>query len=181
MSAVPVSSCVLAPAHYAPSSYELDRNQAAIESLRRAGYSDGFEPGCALGELTAQLARVCDRLLATDAAAPALQQARRRCAAFNHVVIQCVDLSAYQPAGPFDLIVLNEIGCFHRPAELIRIGMALAAALASGGELMAVHGIDRHDALHGDAVHSLLGRHLPLEWSKGMRHDGFRIDHWVRA
>jgi protein-L-isoaspartate O-methyltransferase len=181
MSAVPASSTVLTTSPYFVSSYERDRNQAAIESLRSAAYAQGFEPGCALGELTVQLARVCDRLLATDAAGSALQQARRRCAAFKNVDIRCVDLSAYQPAGPFDLIVLNEIGCFYRPAELIRIGVALADTLASGGELMAVHGLERHHALHGDAVHSLLGRHLPLEWADGFRHGGFRIDHWVRV
>jgi protein-L-isoaspartate O-methyltransferase len=163
------------------SSYERDRNQAAIESLGSTAYESGFEPGCALGELTAQLARICDRLLATDVAASAVQLARRRCAAFKNVAIQCTDVSAYQPPGPFDLIVFNEIGCSYRPAELIRISIALAATLASGGELMAVHGLDRHHALHGDAVHSLLGRHLPLEWAAGMRHGGFRIDHWVRV
>ncbi len=132
--------------------------------------------------MTVQLARVCERILATDVALSAVQQARRRCAAFKNIAIRRADLAAEQPRGPFDLIVLSEIGAGFRPTDLIRIGRSLADALSTGGELMAVHRLAKgRQGLHGDAVHSLLGQHLPLEWAGGLRDAGFRIDHWVRV
>jgi protein-L-isoaspartate O-methyltransferase len=171
------------PWHFASAAYERDRYQSTIEALTRGAYGPAFEPGCAVGELTAQLARVCERVLATDVAPTAVQRARHRCAAFKNVSVLCSDLAAEQPAGPYDLVVLSEIGYYFGPAQLLRIGRALASTLAPGGELVAVHwlGCSADHALHGDAVHDLLGRHLPLEWAQGGRHDGFRIDNWIRA
>jgi trans-aconitate methyltransferase len=124
--------CNFAPSEY---EYERDRCQATTAALMRRRYAEAFEPGCSSGELTAQLARFCVHITATDAAPSAVARARQRC-----------------------------------------------AQLVQGGELVAVHwlGGGHGDRLHADAVHSLLLGNLSLQWVKGERRSGFRIDSWMR-
>ena len=50
--------------------------RSASRCSRRERYASAFEPGCSIGVLTAQLAPRCDRLLACDVAAAAVESAR---------------------------------------------------------------------------------------------------------
>jgi hypothetical protein len=86
------------------------------------------------------------------------------------------------PKGPFDLIVMSEVGYYFEPSMLVSIAIATAAQLEAGGEFIAVHWLGHSDdhVLGGDAVHGVLADHLPLEWIKGRRHIGYRIDTWKR-
>jgi protein-L-isoaspartate O-methyltransferase len=171
------------PWNMAGSECERDRYQATMGALLRGSYKSAFEPGCSGGELTVQLARVCEHVTATDIAPSAVAFAQRRCAHFANVDISCADLAASRPKGPFDLILMSAIGYFFTPSQLIAIAKAAAAELVCGGEFVAVHRLagGSDQVLHGDAVHSLLSAHLPLEWIKGDRDARFRIDTWVRA
>eukprot|EP01133_Synstelium_polycarpum_P020119 gene20119-24126_t len=49
-----------------------------LASLPQRRYRHAYEPGCGNGELTVELARRCDRVLAADLSAEALRLARQR-------------------------------------------------------------------------------------------------------
>jgi protein-L-isoaspartate O-methyltransferase len=171
------------PWDFSTSAYERSRYQATIASLTRASYRRAFEPACSVGELTARLAPLCREVIATDIARSAVLRARRRCAAFANVRVSHADLARGSPPGPFDLIVFSEVGYYFERSTLLAIAAELEARLDRGGELVAVHwlGHSPDHVLHGDTVHDLLAGCLSLEWLKGGRHEGFRIDTWGRA
>jgi len=58
----------------------------------------------------------------------------------------------------------------------------LESKLECRGEFVAVHwlGDSADHVLHGDTVHELLRTGLSIEWVRGARHPGFRIDTWKR-
>jgi protein-L-isoaspartate O-methyltransferase len=129
------------------------------------------------------LAQRCDRIVATDVAPSAVALARRRCSSLGNAEIYQADLANGPPMGPFDLIVMSEVGYYFEPRMLATIAIATAAQLEAGGEFLAVHwlGHSSDHLLHGDSVHRILADHLPLEWTKGQRRPGYVIDTWKRS
>jgi SAM-dependent methyltransferase len=160
--------------------YERFRHQSTIGALSRKAYAHAFEPGCSTGELTAQLARVCDWVSATDVSQAAVARARARCSHWRNVDIQCADVRTHLPAKPVDLIVFSEMGQYLSAPELVRVARSLASRMVYGGEFVAVHWLNREPdhILHADAVHCQLLANLPMRWLKGERHAGLRIDSW---
>jgi cyclopropane fatty-acyl-phospholipid synthase-like methyltransferase len=171
------------PWGFATRQYERDRYRTILDALLRPCYANAYEPGCSIGELTVQLAPRCSHLTALDIAPSAVERARRRCAQQPHVEIHCEDVITHPRPGPFDLIILSELGYYFEPEELGSLALVLSDALDPGGELVAAHWLGRSEdhVLHGDAVHATLYSHLPLRWIKGARYGGFRIDSWRRA
>jgi len=170
------------PWNFASSAYEQNRYAMTLQALARHRYRRAFEPGCSIGALTAQLAPLCEELVATDVSPTALARAQERCAEFNHVRFVEAGLESAEPAGPFDLIVLSEIGYYFTPIALTLIAQRLASSLEADGELIAVHwlGHSKDHVLHGDEVHHTLMQCLPLKRRKSERYEGFRLDAWVR-
>jgi predicted TPR repeat methyltransferase len=170
------------PWQFANSAYELNRYRVLLKSLTRTRYSRAFEPGCSIGVFTAKLAGRCDFVLATDVSPRALDLAKQRCGNYVNVAFEQSDLADDVPGGPFDLIVLSEIGYYFSPQLLERVAAALSTTLAPGGELIAAHRLDdsADHVLHGDAVHATLLRALPLRHATSARHPGFRLDGWLR-
>jgi SAM-dependent methyltransferase len=171
------------PWRFATSIYERERYEITLKALTRDSYTNAFEPGCSIGELTARLAPRCRRLLATDVSPTAVEQARRRCAEYDNVRIECGDLRTASLKTPLDLIVLSEVAYYFQVEQLEAIANRLAAALGVGGTLLAVHwlGESVDHILHGDEVHEALLRALPLQHVTAQRHPGFRMDRWVRG
>lgn len=167
---------------FATSSYERERYAITMESLTRGHYWNAFEPGCSIGELTARLAVRCGRVFATDVSATAVETARRRCAGLTNVRVECDDLRTVALDAPFDLIVLSEVAYYFEATQLESIAARLADALCPGGSLLAVHWLGESDdhILHGDEVHSILLRALPLQHVAAKRYPGFRLDTWMR-
>jgi SAM-dependent methyltransferase len=163
-----------------PNEYDRYRYQSTMGALSRKCYAHAYEPGCASGELTSLLARVCDRVTAADISQAAVLRARMRCAHWKNVDIHCADVRTQPIPDPVDLIVFSELGHYFGAPELVRIACSLAGRLVKDGEFVAVHwlsGSDDH-VLHADAVHCQLLAHLPLQWLSGERHGGLRIDTW---
>ncbi len=162
--------------------YERARNQAAIAALSRASYGRAFQPGCSEGELTAQLARRCVQVVATDCLPHFVARTQERCARFLNVEVRRESLAKDLPPGSFDLIVLCDFGCHFRPTPFVQLVMKMARRLQLGGEILAVHALvpDENRLLYGDAIHYLLGANLPLECIHSERHDEFRVDLWKR-
>jgi SAM-dependent methyltransferase len=135
------------PWNFSRSEYERGRYRATLDALLRRSYRRAFEPGCSIGELTAQIARRCDRVVATDVAPSAVALANERCRKLGNVDVYQADLANGPPPGPFDLIVMSEVGYYFEPRMLVAI--ATAAQLQAGGEFVAVHWLGHSD----DHVH----------------------------
>jgi SAM-dependent methyltransferase len=170
------------PWSFAENAYELGRYRTILDSLARRAYETVYEPGCAVGVLTQRLASIAGRVIATDFAPSAVEQALQRCAGQPNVEITCADVVTFVPAGVPDLIVFSEIGYYFSLADLSRLASRLARCLACGGEFVAVHwlGDSEDHMLHGDQVHEVLRESLQLIPRRSDRHPGFRLDSWLK-
>ena len=68
--------------------YESRKRSLTLALLPRPRYRNAFEPGCANGELTLELAKRCDMLLAADLHERAVELARERAAGITHVRVE---------------------------------------------------------------------------------------------
>jgi trans-aconitate methyltransferase len=170
------------PWGFRTAAYERDKYETTIAALSKERYRRAFEPGCSVGELTARLAARCDAVRATDFSPSAVMEARSYCKALPNVTVDEADIAKDTTKGPFDLIVFSEIGYYFPKRQLSGIARRLAAELERDGEFVAVHwlGLSDDHEMHGDEVHSVLAAALPLEWIKGERRPGFRLDIWMR-
>lgn len=171
------------PWDFATSSYELGRYETLLNSLSATKYGCVYEPGCSVGVLTQHLAKIAGRVIATDFAPSAVEQAKARCAGLHNVEIEVGDVSRYRLVAAPDLIVFSEIGYYFPASELRHVANFLAEQLASQGELLAAHWLGRSNdhVLHGHAVHEQLLAVLPLTWVHGSCHEEFRIDCWRKV
>lgn len=138
--------------------YDARKHALTAGVLPGRRYKSGFEPGCSTGRLTALLAERCDRLLASDAVHAAAKSAAERVAALDHVTVGTAQMPHEWPQGPFDLVVLSELGYYFDRAGLTDLLDRAVASLDRGGDLVAVHWrwpVEEH-ALTGDEVHAAL-------------------------
>lgn len=145
--------------------YEQRKRALTLAALPSWRYAHAFEPGCSLGVLTADLAARCDRLLATDTSERAVALARARLAGHPGVRVERLAVPHEWPeTGPFDLIVLSEIGYYLDDADLSGLVGRTAASLTADGVVLACHW--RHSVadypVPGDAVHERLRSHPGL-------------------
>lgn len=119
--------------------YEARKRAVLLASLARSHYRNAYEPGCGAAELTAALAPRCLRLLASDFSERAVEGARQRTAALPQVRVERHVLPQSWPhdAGPFDLIVLSEVGYFLDGKAWAEVARACAGSLTDDGELVA--------------------------------------------
>jgi len=174
------------PWNLAGSPYEQRRYDLTMAMLPAQRYRRVFEPGCAVGELTARLAARCDAVIAMDSSAWAVARARERCAGLAHVQIVVGEVPATWPAGAFDLVMLSELGYYFTREELGALVARSVAALAPGGTLVAVHwrGHSSDHLLHGDVVHAVARRvaaRHDLRAVASYREAAFRADVWTRS
>ncbi len=135
--------------------YEKRKRAITMASLPRERYASVLEVGCSTGLLTVELAARADRVLAIDIADYAVQAATARTAGLHGVTVQRGDVARGVPAGPFDLVVLSEVG-YYLDAETLALRLRdLVASLAPDGELLLCHW--RHEVadypLTGGQVH----------------------------
>ena len=177
------------PWGFATSAYELGRYEATMRALTHRRYERAFEPGCAIGVLTARLAEICGHVDAMDISETAVERTRERCKNLPNVDTTCGALPGFIPAGNFDLVVLSEVGYYFEEAVLRRMAQQLADRICTSGVLLAAHwlGTSKDHLLKGDRVHEILGSLHGLELEVSERHEalgaeeaGFRLDRWVR-
>jgi LmbE family N-acetylglucosaminyl deacetylase/SAM-dependent methyltransferase len=159
--------------------YEQRKRAMLLAALTRPRFRRAFEPGCATGLLTAQLAQRCDEVVAWDIVTSAVEQTAARVADFDNVTIAQGAVPDDWPDGDFDLIVLSEVGYYCTdPNALAR---RVARSLTEDGVLVACHW--RHEAaMHpqtAEAVHSALGagQHLLVDHVE----DDFLLQVWSRG
>ena len=105
-------------------------------------YRHAFEPGCSIGVLTALLSQRCLRVTATDVAAAALDSAHlrlREAGERDRVTLLQGSLDEPWPAGPFDLLVLSEVGYYLTPEALRDVLDRESPGLAAGATVLAAH------------------------------------------
>jgi SAM-dependent methyltransferase len=118
--------------------YEQRKYAVTTAVLPRARYADALEVGCSVGELTAALADRCDRLVAWDVSATAVERARARTAGLPGVRIEQRAMPGDR-LPPSDLLVLSEVLYYLGADDLAAVLAQLPDAVAPGGTLVAVH------------------------------------------
>ncbi|WP_375575015.1 class I SAM-dependent DNA methyltransferase [Paracidovorax oryzae] len=163
--------------------YEARKRRMLLAALPHERYARAFEPGCATGVLTADLAPRCGRLLATDGAARALSVAGHRLGPHPHVTLRRMWVPDEWPEGAFDLIVLSEFVYYLAPAAIDRLAQRVRASLAPDGVVAACHWRRPIEgcALGGDAAHARLENAMALHRVVETTDADFRLGVWTAA
>ena len=160
--------------------YEARKRDLTLACLTAARYANGYEPGCANGELSAALAARCDRLLISDGSPAAIVAARERLCHLPHVEVRQAWLPGQWPEDRFDLIVISEWAYYLGTDDLDTLVLKIEASMAPGGTLVACHwrrpiaGCE----LDGEAVNRRLGNQLGWPRLLGLADADFRLDVW---
>lgn len=162
--------------------YEQRKRAITLAALPRPRYRSVFEPGCANGELSAELAVRCDRLLCCDTAAAAVALARTRLGLFAHAEVRQARLPGDWPTEQFDLIVLSEIGYYLDADDLKRLIQQATQSLTADGQLLACHWRPPIEGcpLNARQVHDLLHEHLHLPRLVLHQEADFILELWSR-
>ncbi|WP_306208798.1 SAM-dependent methyltransferase [Actinoplanes sp. RD1] len=163
--------------------YDARKHALTAAALPRRRYRSGFEPGCSTGMLTARLAERCDRLLAVDAVPAAAATAASRVGDLGNVTVGTARMPDDWPEGPFDLVVLSELGYYFDHETLGSLAGSAVRSLEPGGDLVAVHWrwpVEEH-TLTGDDVHAVLNAVPSL--ARLARHEeaDFLLEVWTRT
>ncbi len=164
--------------------YEERKRMLTLAVLGRQRYRNGLEIGCATGRLTQALAERVDRLTALDISEAALRVASRRrfpgSGRSGTVRWKLGGAPEEIPAGPFDLIVMSEVGYFLSPRSLLATMRRVRGSLASGGEIVLVDWTHptRDIPLNGELVHRQAISVFDLPHRVAYRDADCRIDVW---
>ncbi|HLI75450.1 MAG TPA: SAM-dependent methyltransferase [Acidobacteriaceae bacterium] len=162
--------------------YEQNRFATIVAALSGKRYRRAFEPGCSIGTLTERLAPICDHIDACDFSPTAVDLARQRCAALPNVHLSCAALTGKTPLAGYDLILFSEIGYYFRLGKWRSMVAALATSMDPGATVLASHWLGHSDdhRIEGDQVHEVLRADPRLRLDFEQRHEGFRLDRFVR-
>ncbi|WP_322034129.1 SAM-dependent methyltransferase [Paraburkholderia sp. J76] len=162
------------PWRYRYSWYEARKRALLLASLPREHYRSGFEPACAIGALSADLACRCDHLLCGDFSPRAVEAAQARLASLTNVRVQTLTMPIDWPAGQFDLIVVSEFAYYLDAGDCTTLAMLAASSLAADGTLACCHW--RHGGetwmLQSAEVHGIFARAA----SNALLHEVARIE-----
>lgn len=161
--------------------YEQRKYAITLALLPRQHYRHAFEPGCSIGVLTALLAERCAAVTATDVVAAALDNAQRRLDDIGRgaqVNFLRQSLDDPWPSGPFDLLVLSEVGYYLAPDALRTVLDRECPRLDSGATVVAAHW--RHHVadylMAGDRVNEIVADTAGLHSIASYRDDDVAID-----
>jgi SAM-dependent methyltransferase len=160
--------------------YEIRKRRLMLAALPQQRYAHAYEPGCANGETTVELAQRCDAVLASDAVPAALVLAQERVRGLSNVQVVQAMTPQQWPPGAFDLVVLGEFVYY---LDRTRVGILIErvrASLAASRTVLACHW--RHpldDAqLSAQEVHATLDAQLGLRKACAIADRDFLLDVW---
>jgi SAM-dependent methyltransferase len=169
------------PWKFRTSDYERDKFAATVRALSQPTYRQGLEVGCSIGVLTGFLAPRCGRLLAIDASAIAIGEAKRL--ALPNVTFEVRHLPAEFPTGSFDLIVLSEVLYYFTKTDLARVADDCVRTLAANGEVILCHWLGGTDyPLAGDEASDLFAKAIETALpARTILHDDvYRLERFSR-
>jgi len=175
------------PWHVRDRWYEQRKRAVLLAALGKPRYRSAFEPGCGNGEMTAELALRCARVLACDGAAAAVTAARRRLGVTDAgpVRIELRSLPAGWPAADerFDLIVVSELAYYFDGAAWQQMLAGAVANLEHEGELVMCHYLHDFDdrAATTAAVHAAADALPGLVRAVTHRDGDFLLESWRRS
>jgi LmbE family N-acetylglucosaminyl deacetylase/SAM-dependent methyltransferase len=165
------------PWAFAESFYEERRRALVLAVLGCRRYGRALEIGCADGRLTQSLLERCNEVVALDTSHRAVVAAQERAPG---AVVEQGMAPADLPPGPFDLVLLSEVGYFLTPLELVATLRRCEESLAPGGELVLCHW--QHPTqdvpLDGVLVHEQAATALRSRRRVTYHDDDLRIDVW---
>jgi SAM-dependent methyltransferase len=160
--------------------YEARKRAILLASLPASRYCNAFEPACATGALTAELAKRCDALLASDMNATAVERTRERLAGQSHVTLQQLTMPEQWPDQQFELIVVSEFLYYLSMKQLDDLTARLRSSLTAAGTIVACHW-KRPIAPSiptGDRLHALVAGKLNLHRLAHHDEADFVLDVW---
>ena len=172
------------PWKFAASPYERAKYTLTLSAMPRSRYRSALEVGCSIGVLTRSLASRCNVVVAIDAAAAPLVEARRRCAALPGVRFEQMFVPDEWPDGVFELILLSEIVYYLSREDVGRLAAQVTRSLPKGGSVILVHWTgETNYPLSGDEAAALfikrMGSTCVVE--REDRYRQFRLDVLSRA
>jgi len=161
--------------------YEKRKRSLLLASLPRERFACAFEPGCSNGELTSELAQRCDRVIASDSSARAVDLARQRTHAQANVELSTGRVPDDWPDGVQDLVVLSEVAYYLDAQALQRLAARTLSSLAADGVVVACHWRHRVPDYPqgGGAVHACLAAALTLPQLTRHVEPDFLLDVWT--
>lgn len=172
------------PWNFAASSYERDKYAATLAALSANRYRRALEIGCSIGVFTRLLADRCERIVAVDASATAIEAARQRCRDLAGISFARMAVPADFPDGRFDLIVLSEVLYYLDRGDLVALAGKCVKAAAPGGELVLVHwtGPTNYPLSGDEAAEAFLELMSPtMRVRSRLRHPQYRLDVALRS
>ena len=172
--------------------YEERKRSLVAAILPRRRFRHALEPGCGSGELTLELGRRCDRILAGDFSEAAVDITRQR---WQRETISrptecvarfaCMAVPQQWPAhlgAVFDLIVISELAYYLDDASLQALPNLIAGSLAPDGVLLACHWKRAFDerAQTTEAVHARFHGIADLHHCARYEDADFVLEVWSR-
>ena len=127
------------PWNFAASPYERAKYTLTLNAMPKQRYRSALEAGCSIGVFTRSLASRCDVVVAIDAAAAPLVEARRRCADVPGARFEQMFVPAQWPDGVFELVILSEVVYYLNPEDVGRLAARVTNSLVKGGSVIMVH------------------------------------------
>jgi SAM-dependent methyltransferase len=162
--------------------YEHRKRALILACLPRERFRQGFEPGCATGELTALLARRCDHLIATDVVHDAVDACRIRMKDAANVTILQGAIPQDWVTQRVDLIVISELAYYLDDARLVVLAQRILASLDQDGVLLLCHWkpMISGACFDGESVHARLAGLTGLHVLVRHEEPDFLLEVWTR-
>ncbi|WP_406238619.1 class I SAM-dependent DNA methyltransferase [Nocardia sp. NBC_01009] len=142
--------------------YEQRKRALTLAALPKPHYRYAFEPGCSIGNLSAELTTRCDRLVCTDVVAQALDSAKARVERLPYSTRGTVEFRRWALGEEwvderFDLIVFSEVCYYLDTASLRAVFDRAVEHLEPGGTVLCVHWRRKvpEYPMSGDQVHAI--------------------------
>ena len=171
------------PWSYETSDYERVKYQRTLAACGPGPFSAALELGCSIGVFTALLAERCQRLVAIDGSATALQRAQARLADDPHVHFALGAIPSAIPESPCELVIASEILYYLDEIDLTNTLRRLRSLMMPGCRLVAVHwrspGPER--PLSAEYVHRLVSEQRWLRHVDSRPDPAYLLDIWDRG
>jgi glycosyltransferase involved in cell wall biosynthesis/SAM-dependent methyltransferase len=175
------------------SEYETEKYDLTLDVVTRHRPSSVLELACAEGRFTRRLAEHVGAVTAADISSLALARAAERCAGFDNIAFQTLDLVDEVIPAQQEMIICSEV-LYYLPdrAALAEVAGKISGALADGGRLVmanhfllkddpSVTGFDWDQAYGAKVVHEAFAARPELVLESSLVTELYRIDCFRRA